>query len=176
MKVHTLGPNATDSYKAAKTIVKDADIILHESFDEIIDNIEQYLNEYIIIPVAYTSHRKKYDWKDFNFQYCNRLKLCKVAALYTQPMLLLEKEISSNYDAIVHPATEIFLNKAKRIDSIEYAKSKYDAWKQFKNDYKYKYTLISKDVFEMEKNECCYNLTILEEYKPIMIWCLYKIL
>lgn len=176
MRIHTLGPRETDSYSAAKSLKGENKIVIYNSFEEIFSRIKEFKGDYILIPTAYENISHNYGWKDFNFQYWECLKLHIVFKKYTKPMLLIENSQFKIDKVIVHPATEIFaktyLDKENRNCQIEYANSKYLAWKRFLQN-KYRYTIISKDVFEETDTDS--KLKVLEEYKPIMVWCLYKI-
>lgn len=176
MRIHTLGPKETDSYNAAKSLRGQNEIVTYNSFEEIFFKFKELKGDYILIPAAYENISKDYGWKDFNFQYWECLKLDIVFEKYTKPMLLIENSKFEIDKVIVHPATEIFiklyLDKENKNCKIEFENSKYLAWEKFLRS-KYRYTIISKDVFD--KTDTNFEFKVLEEYEPIMVWCLYKI-
>ncbi|MFC6464690.1 hypothetical protein ACFP65_06790 [Marinilactibacillus sp. GCM10026970] len=176
--IHTLGPESTDSYAAAKSLIKseEDDIVAYPSFDNLIHNIELLKGEYVLFPVAFKSARREYGWKEFNYDYWDKVELVEVFQKKTKPMVLVKNKEHSENTAMIHPATTIFLKKY--LESIEdptlitYTDSKYKAWTAFckKN---LKYTIISEDVFEKERYP---EHEVEERYEPVMVWCLYKII
>lgn len=176
MIIHTLGPESTDSFGALLSIVESSKkIVCHKSFDDIIENLHLFVDEYIFLPTAYQSHKRDYGWKDFNFQYWNQIELMTVFARPTKPMVLLKNKRWESDKAIIHPATKIFiekyLNRMGEHTTMMFAKSKFSAWEIFKRD-SLKYTIISLENF---KDKDYPNYSIIEEYTPQMIWCLYKV-
>lgn len=176
MKIHTLGPDLTDSFSAATSVeCSDREIICHDSFDDIIENLDCYIGEHIVIPTAYQSSKKNYGWKEFNFQYWDRLELVKLFSAPTKTMVLLKNSSFECEKSIIHPATKIymeeFLRKHNENIPMVFAESKVAAWNLFKKD-RMKYTIVSKDVAIKKTKK---TLNIIEEYRPQMIWCLYKI-
>lgn len=177
MIIHTLGPNSTDSYAVAESLLQSEDdgIVEYPSFDSLLHNLDQLSGQHVLFPVAFKSARKDYGWKEFNYDYWDKVELVKVFQKKTKPMLLIKNKYYKQDRAMIHPATTIFLKKylIKENENtvIEFADSKYKAWSVFcKKDLKY--TIISEDVFEKEKKEA---YTIEERYEPVMVWCLYKI-
>ena len=177
MIIHTLGPSSTDSYAVAESLLqsKDDGIVAYPSFDNLLHNIQQLSEQYVLFPVAFKSARKEYGWKEFNYDYWDKVELVDVFQRKTKPMVLIKNSFYAENRAMIHPATTIFLKKyliKKNEDTvIEFSDSKFKAWSGFckKN---LKYTIISEDVFEKEKNP---GYTIEERYEPVMVWCLYKI-
>ncbi|SLC92954.1 Uncharacterised protein [Mycobacteroides abscessus subsp. abscessus] len=139
----------------------------YPSFDSLLHSIDSLSEQYVLFPVAFKSARKDYGWKEFNYDYWDKVDLVDVFQLKTKPMVLVKNKYYAEDRAMIHPATTIFLKKT----AIEFADSKYKAWIAFckKN---LKYTIISEDVFEREKKA---DYTIEARYEPVMVWCLYKI-
>lgn len=177
MRIHTLGPDSSDSYVAAKSILQseEDDVIDYPSFDSLIHNIRQLREDYVLFPVAFQSARKEYGWKEFNYDYWDRVELIQVFSKKTKPMLLVKNRKHTENKAMIHPATEIFMKKyLKSVGEstvISYTDSKYKAWTAFYKK-KLKYTIVSEDVYEKEKQE---EFVVEERYEPEMVWCLYKI-
>lgn len=176
MRIHTLGPESTDSYAAAQTLVQEEDeIVGYPSFDNLLHHLPNLIGEHILFPVAFKSARREYGWKEFNYDYWDQVELVKVFPKRTKPMLLVKNNHRSENRAIIHPATTIFLEKylKKRGEHtpITFTDSKYKAWTAFRKK-QLKYTIISEDVYEKEKQD---GFTIEERYEPEMVWCLYKI-
>lgn len=177
MIIHTLGPSSTDSYAVAESLLQSEDdgIVEYPSFDSLLHNIDSLSEQYALFPVAFKSARKDYGWKEFNYDYWDKVDLVDVFQRKTKPMVLVKNKYYSQDQAMIHPATTIFLKKyltaQNEQTAIEFADSKYKAWTAFckKN---LKYTIISEDVFEKEKKA---EYTIEARYEPVMVWCLYKI-
>ena len=174
MRINTLGPETTDSYCVAKNLCKNNDeILLYDSFDALIDNLWKMKDEYILIPAAYESVDKKYDWKDFNLDYWENVELTRVFHKKTKQMVLIEHTNFKKNIAVIQPATKIMLKKylkEKRIDSeIEYESSKVKAYQQFFSN-KYRFTIISSDVVRVTD-----QIITRKIYNPEMVWCLYKV-
>lgn len=177
MIIHTLGPENTDSYAAAQSLLQaeEDDIVGYPSFDTILHELERLKGDCVLFPVAFQSARKPYGWKEFNYDYWEKIELLQVFAKKTKPMVLIENRDRKMDSAMIHPATKIFLekylNKVNETLPITYTDSKIKAWTAFKN-MGLKYTIISEDVFEKEKTD---QYQIVERYEPQMVWCLYKI-
>lgn len=178
MIIHTLGPSSTDSYAAAESLIKseEDDIVAYPSFDNLLHNIDSLKGEHVLFPVAFKSARRDYGWKEFNYDYWDKVELVEVFQKKTKPMVLVRNTKYSENSAMIHPATTIFMKKylesTVEHTLINFADSKYKAWTAFckKN---LKYTIISEDVFEKEKYP---EHKVEERYEPVMVWCLYKII
>lgn len=177
MIIHTLGPEGTDSYAAAQTLVsaEEDDIVGYPSFDTILHQLDHFKGECVLLPVAFQSARKPYGWKEFNYDYWDRIELLSVFSKKTKPMVLVENKLRKEDSAMIHPATAIFLEKyLDRMNEsipITYTDSKIKAWTAFQKK-GLKYTIISEDVFENERTD---DYQLIERYEPEMVWCLYKI-
>lgn len=177
MIIHTLGPSSTDSYAVAESLLQSEDdgIVEYPSFDSLLHNMDQLSGQHVLFPVAFKSARKNYGWKEFNYDYWDKVDLVKVFQQKTKPMLLVKNNYPAENRAMIHPATTIFLKKylaAKNEDTvIDFTDSKYKAWSAFRKK-NLKYTIISEDVFEREKKAA---YTVEARYEPVMVWCLYKI-
>lgn len=176
MRIHTLGPENTDSYAAAETLLQEEDeIVGYPSFDNLLHHLPDLKGEHVLFPVAFKSARREYGWKEFNYDYWDQVELVHVFPKKTKPMLLVENPQRMENRAMIHPATTIFLEKylqkQNEHTAISFTDSKYKAWTAFCKK-KLKYTIISEDVFEAEKRE---EFIVVERYEPEMVWCLYKI-
>ena len=177
MIIHTLGPSSTDSYAAAESLLKseEDDIVEYPSFDSLLHNLDQLKGQHVLFPVAFKSARKEYGWKEFNYDYWDKVELVKVFKKNTKPMVLVKNTKYVENTTMIHPATTIFMKKylEKIADRtlIHFTDSKYKAWTAFRKK-KMKYTIISEDVYEKEKYP---EHRVEERYEPVMVWCLYKI-
>lgn len=174
MIINTLGPTGTDSHAAAlDTVTSSQDkIVLYKSFDEIIEQLGQLSNQYILIPVAFESSSKDYDWKDLNFEYWEKLEIISIFSKKTKPMILIENPEYEVDLAIIQPATRIYMKKY--LDSIAAQteiipeKSKIRAYEKFSEE-NYRYTICSKET--VSEN----SFLIQNTFEPSMIWCLYRV-
>lgn len=177
MIIHTLGPDSTDSYAAAERFMQSEDdaIVEYPSFDSLLHSIDELKGQYVLFPAAFQSARKNYGWKEFNYDYWDKVELVEVFQKKTKPMILVKNIKHAENRAMIHPATTIFMKKYLKAKDeqtrIDFTDSKYKAWTAFRKK-NLKYTIISEDVFEQEKQS---SHVIEERYEPVMIWCLYKI-
>lgn len=173
--IHTLGPESTDSVAAAAHIPDEDEhqLILHDSFDEIIANLDQFRGDYFLVPAAYQSKQSDFGWRELSYQYWDQLTLASVYHHPLKTMCLIENPDFEQDKAIVHPATTNLLNsylsKKELTIPIHYAGSKASAYERFVRD-RYRFSIVSQDVLEPQS-----NYRILKSYHPDMVWCLYHI-
>lgn len=177
MKIHTLGPETTDSYAVAESLLETENdkVVPYTSFDQMIHEIPNLKGELLLFPVGFESAKRKYTWKDFHYDYYKVLDIVEVFPKATKPMVLVKNKFPTENRAIIHPATKIFLEKYLKKENkqamISFADSKYKAWTAFLKK-GVEYTVINLDVFEDEKQD---DMFIEETYEPEMIWCLYRV-
>ena len=174
MIINTLGPTTTDCYYAISRIDTNVDmVVLYDSFDSIVNCLDRLKDQYILFPVAFESSIENYSWKDFNFEYHQRVEIVDVFHSFTKVMVLIE---NCNYKinrAIIQPATKIFMSnfiKKKGMDlRIDFTHSKVTANKKFREE-GYRFSIVSKETI-------LYNddINICETFSPEMIWCLYRV-
>ncbi|KRM61932.1 hypothetical protein FC26_GL001003 [Paucilactobacillus vaccinostercus DSM 20634] len=175
-KIHTLGPKATDSYEASQHIpgTEENEIVLHDSFDDIIEDLAQYAGDYLLLPAAYQSKQSDFGWRELSYEYWDRLKL---ETVYHHPLKTLC--LIANFDfqqnkAVIHPATTNLLNaylKKQQLSlSIHYAGSKAKAYDKFVAG-GYRFTIVSEDSLEPG-----HPYQMIQKYHPDMVWCLYHII
>ncbi|MHA8138171.1 hypothetical protein ACYATM_03855 [Lactobacillaceae bacterium Scapto_B20] len=176
--LHTLGPDTTDSYKAAEylkqvnPIYQDTSIELHDSFESIYTNLADFAGDFFLVPVAYNDKNGD-NWGTNNYRYWNQLKVVDTFHLPTMKMILAENEALSNHTAIIHAATNELLDQFESATNqqleTDYVPSKPLAQKEFEAG-QYQYAIFSKQGFEPHA-----TFKILQEYQPEMVWCLYQI-
>lgn len=173
--VHTLGPTSTDSYAAAQYIPGDEEnqIELHDNFDDIIENLQDYTDEYLLIPAAYQSKHSDFGWRELAYQYWDRLKIETVYHHPLKTMCLITNPQFRQNKAIIHPATTNLLSfyfKEQQLDMpVHYAGSKASAYERFV-DRKYRYSIVSEDSLRSTD-----SYQVVKKYHPDMVWCLYHI-
>ncbi|WP_137598128.1 hypothetical protein [Paucilactobacillus kaifaensis] len=173
--IHTLGPESTDSVAAAAHIPEDDkhQLVLHDSFDEIIANLNQYCGDYFLVPAAYQSKQSNFGWRELSYQYWDQLTLESVYHHPLKTMCLIENQSFKQDKAIIHPATTNLLNsyldKKSLTLPIHYAGSKASAYEKFVRD-QYRFSIVSQDSLTAQS-----DYQILQTYHPDMVWCLYHI-
>ncbi|MGO1337859.1 MAG: hypothetical protein ACTMH7_05270 [Leuconostoc fallax] len=180
MKLHTLGPDSTDSARAARIYQNDHDveIILHDSFEEILLQLDEYSGEQILMPVAFKS--KKYDhlnWADINYLKWQQLQMIDVFDLPLLPLIILENTKYNLNIARTHAATEGLLKQFlqdEHLDdawgpSITFSSSKPKVYDEFQKHGE-RFALISKPE-QFPKAE----YIIRQELQPKMVWVVYQV-
>lgn len=174
-RVHTLGPSTTDSVAAAAHIPGDDSnqLVLHDSFDDIITNLSKFRDDYFLVPTAYQSKQKDFGWRELSYQYWDQLSLETVYHCPLKTMCLISNPNFKQDKAIIHPATanllKKYLTKEKLELPIHYAGSKATAYAKFVHD-DYRFSIVSEDLLTADN-----DYQILETYHPDMVWCLYHI-
>ncbi|WP_125007893.1 hypothetical protein [Lentilactobacillus kosonis] len=182
MKLHTLGPEATDSYKATMYLremyldLEDAEVVLHSSFDDIYRHLEHEQGDLFLVPVAYRSAQSNGNWADNNLKYSNQLDIINVFKLPIMPLMLVRNPDDNNGKAVLHPSTkqlikEYSLDKGRKLN-LEFVDSKAEALAKFKGN-GYEFAIVSKDIYNIDCEHR--HDEIISEYSPTMIWCLYRI-
>lgn len=179
MKINTLGPQGTDSYRAAKylknkLIIQNIKIKLHDSFHEIFEKIGTISGEYILIPAAYRDTLTHENWTDLNFKYWNLLQIEYVFKLDTMPMILLENKNYLIDKAVIHPSTAIFLKNIAGGTKTTYFNSKPIVLKKFIED-SYHFSIVSEKLWKLTKISTSHNFCKIKTFEPTMVWVLYKV-
>lgn len=185
MILHTLGPKETDSFKAAKYVKsrlfpnKFIDIKLHDSFDDIYENLENEKKDLMLVPVAYRSSTSNSNWIDNNYKYWDKINIIKTFSLPTMPMAFIKRDIKNN-KIILHPATIAYLREFEekhnlKLDSY-FEKSKPFVLDKFAKE-NFEYAIISENILKkrFENKLIDFDYKILYRYEPKMIWCIYQI-
>ncbi|WP_057875351.1 hypothetical protein [Liquorilactobacillus aquaticus] len=173
MIIHTLGPQETDSNDAAhyyldrNTSIK-AQIILHNSYEEIINTFPKYRNEFFLVPTAFKSAKFNMSWGELHYRYLSQLILKDCFLHSLNPLVVLENCGQKNGIAYSHPATAQLLITHVQPSQIRYCPSKYLAYQQYLQDGQY--SLTNERNISLSSNE-----KILARYESQMIWSLYQI-
>lgn len=177
MRIHTLGPKTTDSYLAADHLIdnKKAKIVLHSSFEDIYQNLDDLKNDYFLVPVAYQNHQHQTSFANYHYRYWQKLSIIETFSLETMPMVLLENLDNQNYQITLHAATTELMNSTfatSKSPKPLFVQSKPLAFDAFKNG-DCQYAIVSHNFDEYELNHL--NYRTLKTFTPQMIWCLYHI-
>ncbi|WP_268912144.1 hypothetical protein [Lentilactobacillus sp. SPB1-3] len=182
MKLHTLGPKSTDSYKAVMYLremyldMEETEVVLHSSLDDIYQHLHEEQGDLFLVPVAYRSAQSNGNWADNNLKYSGQLKIISVFKLPIMPLMLIRNPDEKNGKAIIHPSTkelikEYSLEKGRKL-SLEFVDSKAEALHKFQSN-TYEFSIVSKDIYEKDCSDR--HDEIISEFRPTMIWCLYRI-
>lgn len=173
--INTLGPKQTDCYRATmywlkKHGISDYKVKLHESIENLFTNLIQ--GEYIMMPAGYVNRKDNLStWVDFHFSFYETLELIDVFANNVMIMALIENNKYTKKGIVVQSATcNLIRNKT---EEFVYADSKPKALEKFINE-SYHYVICSKSMFK-EKSLDVSQYVIKEEYKPTMVWVVYRI-
>ncbi|KRN04643.1 hypothetical protein [Holzapfeliella floricola] len=177
MRIHTLGPKTTDSYLAADHLIdnKKAKIVLHSSFEDIYQNLDDLKNDYFLVPVAYQNHQHQTSFANYHYRYWQKLSIIETFSLETMPMVLLKNLDNRNYQIALHAATTELMNSTFATSESPkpiFVQSKPLAFDAFKNG-DCQYAIVSHNFDEYELNHL--NYRTLKTFTPQMIWCLYHI-
>ena len=77
MKIHTLGPKQTDSSEACDYYrnknFPDAKIMLHQSFESVLEHLEEYRGDLFVVPAAFASETLHLTWGTMHYRYLDKL-------------------------------------------------------------------------------------------------------
>ncbi|MEJ6401111.1 hypothetical protein [Nicoliella lavandulae] len=179
--LHTLGPKATDSFRAAQYLIhhhdkfKDEAIVLHDSFETIYQHLKSYSGDYFLVPTAYQSRTNHESWASNNYYFWQDLSIVDTFFLPTYPMLLVENQDINNHHAVLHAATNELMNQFEStLDAPlerSYVTSKPLAKTAFAEG-KFQYAIFSKPATPLSFE---FHDRILQEYHIDMVWCVYEI-
>ncbi|MET1248869.1 hypothetical protein ABWW58_08795 [Sporolactobacillus sp. STCC-11] len=177
MIIHTLGPEATDSCRAARYYQSahpgDIRIVLHDCFEGIIEHFDDYQGDYFMIPAAFKSCHEHLDWADIHYTHLDQLKLVTCFCYALDPLVLIRRLRPTMDVAYTHPSTAALLkNYLRSIQDqsvIHYTDSKYLAYQNYKTAQAH-YVITNQKNVQLGDNE-----KIERTYTPDMVWCLYQI-
>lgn len=178
MIIHTLGPEETDSNSAAQYYLRKMPgvnhIVLHGRFEEIINHLNDYPGDYLIIPAAFKSCHVHMDWADFHYAHLDQLKLIDCFRHQLNPLVLIRRLTATNNVAYTHPSTATLLNNYLRFIPgravIKYADSKYLAYQKYTTT-QARFVLTNQQNVQLSSDE-----KIERTYTPDMVWCVYQII
>ncbi|WP_220739826.1 hypothetical protein [Leuconostoc miyukkimchii] len=183
MKLHTLGPKGTDSELAAQHYLTHQKLILHQSFEEILLHLDDYIGEQIIMPVAFKSNTvPELNWTDVNYLQWERLDIVTTFSLPLMTLSLIENTEFDRNVAVIHAATEGLLRhylRTHNLDnawgpSLRFVSSKPVAMSDFINDQN-RFTIVSETQFIKLPESEDPKYSVRQQLKPSMIWVVYQI-
>ncbi|GHV96947.1 amino acid biosynthesis protein [Lactobacillus nasalidis] len=172
MKLHTLGPEATDSWKAAAFYAGKEpgryEIVGHASFEDILENLPDLTGDCLLIPAAFQSQKLDLAWGDMHYLYQKRLHLQDVFILPLNPMLLLENSYVHNHLAFTHAAVAKLLLQYVPDAKVVTCPSKYLAYQEYRR--RGQYVLTNEQNVTLRPFE-----RVLARIEIPMVWCVYQI-
>lgn len=172
MKIHTLGPKQTDSSEACDYYrnknFPDAKIMLHQSFESILEHLEEYRGDLFVVPAAFASETLHLTWGTMHYRYLDKLD---VEASFIYPlaeMVCIKSRKRHTGIGYTHAATKDLLKKYAPNARLVSAASKYRAYERYLKDGEYVLTN-KKNMVETDEAE------ILAEFQVKMVWCVYRI-
>ena len=172
MRLHTLGPQQTDSFAAAEEYLAKkklaGQIVLHSSFEAIYQQLQEMAGDYLIIPAAFESKMHE-SWGQLHYRYLERLNLVDSIITRLDPLVLCAKDNPEKIVAYTHPATEELLrNNLPEKAAIKLSPSKYQAYQEFMQDGAY--VLTSQKLIEAG-----HDVRIIKTFNTSMLWSIYQI-
>lgn len=96
---------------------------MHNSFEEILLNLAQYKNDYLIIPAAFKSEELKMSWGELHYQYLERLKLIDSFQNPLDELVIVENLNNKTGIGYTHAATSNLLLTKTNLTHIDCVKA-----------------------------------------------------
>lgn len=119
MKIHTLGPKQTDSSEACDYYrnknLPDAKIMLHQSFESVLEHLEEYRGDLFVVPAAFASETLHLTWGTMHYRYLDRLD---VEASFIYPlaeMVCIKSRKRHTGIGYTHAATKDLLKSMRQM-------------------------------------------------------------
>lgn len=174
MRIHTLGPAATDSYAAACEYNQHdcndrAEISGHPSFEELLANLRRYSGDYLLIPAAFKSTTLHASWGDLHYALLEQLTLTTCFMTKLDPLIVIQRLNADNRIGYTHAATAQLLARIVGNVTVQTAASKYLAYQDYQ-DNQAAYVLTNEKNVRLTTQE-----RVLKRLTPSMVWCVYQI-
>ena len=179
--IKTLGPESTDSYRAAvewidRNHILNPQITCYQSMEEIFDDLKP--GDYVVMPVGYSNRNSKdfSGWVDFHYYYSDILTVADIFQLETMDMVIVENPHYTQNKAIVHSSTVQLVKRYKLdIDGIDFPSSKAKALTGFIKD-GYRCVVCSNSDYCRRRSPADKaEDVILDTFRISMIWVVYKV-
>ncbi|USS89147.1 hypothetical protein [Fructilactobacillus cliffordii] len=168
-RVHTLGPQTTDCYRAAQAYVErhpehEYQIMLHSSFAAAIAAVTKYPGEQILLPTA-LQLADGTDWGALHYRYLERWQLVDVFSHPLDPLVLVQSQRQTGFIDL-HPATaELARRLVDDQHELRFAASKWAAYQAYRNDGEFCIT----NQANLDPQE-----RILNRWDVNMVWTVYQ--
>lgn len=177
MRIHTLGPAATDSSQAAQYYVEhyladqlktSTQIVLHSSFEQLFSQLQQLKDDFLVIPTAFRSAKSGMSWGQWHYRNLTVLDLQTAFVYPLNSLVLLENTASVSNIAYTHAALTDLMGQYIKPKVVRCSASKYAAYQQYLVDGQY--VLTNEKNVRLRPTE-----KILQRFSPQMVWAVYQI-
>ncbi|WP_047999860.1 hypothetical protein [Lactiplantibacillus herbarum] len=174
MKIHTLGPAATDSYAAAREYNRRycdglAEISGHPSFEALLAELACYPGDYLLIPAAFKSTVLHASWGDLHYALLEQLTLITCFMTKLDPLVVVQRLDADNRIGYTHAATAQLLSRIVGHVTVQTVASKYLAYQDYQKNQS-AYVLTNERNVQLTTQE-----RVLKRLTPSMVWCVYQI-
>jgi len=174
MRMHTLGPAATDSYAAAQTYnqlpaVTPMTIVGHPSFETILTHLDRYSGDYLLLPAAFKSPALQASWGDVHYALLDKMTLTRCFMTQLNPLVVVQRLDADNRIGYTHAATAQLLQRIVSHVDVQTAPSKVAAYQLYQTN-QAGYVLTNEKNVTLTANE-----RVVKRLTPAMVWCLYHI-
>lgn len=184
MNIATLGPKATDSYKAtidySRKTFSNYKILCYNSFEKLFNIIKEKKSniDFIVMPMGYCNRKGKEfsSWVDFHFYYLEYMEVKDVFYSQTKEMILIENIDYKKEGIVLQSATFQLARKVLNLSESQYffVPSKPLALEFFEKE-GYHYTICSKDDFINKVKNQDIEYRVVNKFNPTMVWIVYKV-
>ncbi|BDZ30553.1 amino acid biosynthesis protein [Lactiplantibacillus sp. WILCCON 0030] len=174
MRLHTLGPAATDSFAAAITYQQahpqsHFELIGHPSFETILTHLAAYAGDWLLIPAAFKSTTLQASWGDVHYALLAQLTLKDCFITQLDPLVVVQRLDADNRIGYTHAATAQLLQRIVQPVTIQTASSKYLAYQAYQQN-RAAYVLTNLKNVTLTPQE-----RLIKQLAPAMVWCVYQI-
>lgn len=181
MRIHTLGPTTTDSYRAAahyvNTQAPDATIVTHPDFAAILQDLAAIAGDQLLMPCAYQNATGDLSWREFNYNCHEVARIHTTFALPLMPMVLVENLAPRRQEVVFHPATAKLFAAYRPFAGLSQRPmtSKALVLQSFLRRGS-RYAIVTEEFFAAAVGDEAAAYRILRRYPGEMVWVLYDIL
>jgi len=181
--IKTLGPDTTDSYRAAcvwanenRDKLGDFEIKGYPRMEYVFKDLAKA--DLIVMPVGFTDRDNDdfSSWVDYHYYYSNKLEIAGLFPLDTMEMILVEN-LDYKYDRAIVQSSTIQLLKRNGINcsNVDFSPSKSYALMLF-NEMDFRYVICSSSDYEAKRSdENKAHDRIIERTSIRMIWVVYRV-
>ncbi|WDF82991.1 hypothetical protein PQ472_01745 [Lacticaseibacillus pabuli] len=181
MQTHTLGPETTDSFRAAEYfkahLQPDTTIVLHDDFADILTNLPAIAGQQFLIPAAYQNAKGDLSWREFNYNASGVAKINTTFHLPLMPMVLVENLQPRRGEAVFHPATKQLFESVIPLAGLSQRPmtSKALVLGSFLRRGS-RYAIVTEEFFKEATAASAAQYRILKRFPGEMVWVVYDVL
>ncbi|WP_137626962.1 amino acid biosynthesis protein [Lactiplantibacillus pingfangensis] len=174
MRLHTLGPAATDSYAASQfynceQLQNQATIIGHPSFEAILTQLPTLSGDWLVIPAAFKSTELQASWGDVHYATLTQMTLIDCFMTALDPLVVVQRLAADNRIGYTHAATAQLLQRLVQSVEIQTVSSKVLAYQAYQQN-QAAYVLTNEKNVTLTAQE-----QVIKRLTPSMVWCVYQI-